>query len=259
MDKFMSDYPTNQERTADYLKKFDREKTIKFLIKEDNPLILDVGANVGSSLDEFKQWWPDSSIHCFEPQHECWNELEQMASKFHEKSVVINKCALGSIPNDQATFYSHEITSGQSGFNKINLQSQDSIHLNSLLNDNPQSLPEYEQSLNKERSVKIIRLDDYLERLNINRVNLLKIDTQGFENQVLEGLGGRLADIDVVITELIFYDYYEHSLSFSDIERFLIPAGFHLYDISHISKNPMNGRTDWVDVIYVNNRLRAGV
>ena len=26
----MSDYPTNQERTADYLKKFDREKTIKF-------------------------------------------------------------------------------------------------------------------------------------------------------------------------------------------------------------------------------------
>ena len=107
--------------------------------------------------------------------------------------------------------------------------------------------------------MKIIRLDDYLERLNINRVNLLKIDTQGFENQVLEGLGGRLADVDVVITELIFYDYYEHSLSFSDIERFLIPAGFHLYDISHISKNPMNGRTDWVDVIYVNNRLRAGV
>ena len=30
------------------------------------------------------------------------------------------------------------------------------------------------------------------------------------------------------------------------------PAGFHLYDINYISKNPMNGRTDWVDVIYVN-------
>lgn len=29
-----------------------------------------------------------------------------------------------------------------------------------------------------------------------------------------------------------------------------------LYDISHISKNPMNGRTDWVDVIYVNSRVR---
>ena len=42
----------------------------------------------------------------------------------------------------------------------------------------------------------------------------------------------------------------------TDIEKYLIPAGFQLYDISHISKNPMNGRTDWVDVIYINNRIR---
>ena len=55
----------------------------------------------------------------------------------------------------------------------------------------------------------------------------------------------------------MFYDYYERSLSFFDIERFLIPAGFRLYDINHISKNPMNGRTDWVDVIYVNDRMRV--
>ena len=50
-----------------------------------------------------------------------------------------------------------------------------------------------------------------------------------------------------------------NSLSFfinSDLERLLIPAGFKLYDINHIAKNPMNGRTDWVDVIYVNERLR---
>jgi hypothetical protein len=35
-------------------------------------------------------------------------------------------------------------------------------------------------------------------------------------------------------------------------QKILHPAGFRLYDISHISKNPMNGRTDWVDVIYLN-------
>ena len=61
--------PTNQERTADYLKIFDREKTIKYLIKDSHPFILDVGANVGTSLDEFKCWWPDATVHCFEPQH----------------------------------------------------------------------------------------------------------------------------------------------------------------------------------------------
>ena len=55
--------------------------------------------------------------------------------------------------------------------------------------------------------------------------------------------------------ELMLYDYYSRSLSFTDIENYLIPAGFQLYDISHIAKNPMNGRTDWVDVIYVNNQI----
>jgi FkbM family methyltransferase len=254
----MKNYPTNQERTTEYLEKFDREKTLKYLIKESCPVIVDVGANVGSTLDEFKSWWPDSQVHCFEPQQECWESLEQRAGKYAAASAVVNRCAAGSVPNDQATFYSHDINSGVSGFNKINLQSQDSIHLNRLLEVDPQALPEYEQSLNHERSVKIVRLDEYLNKAGIKRVNLLKIDTQGFEPQVLEGLGTRLADVDVVITELMFYDYYERSLSFSDIERFLLPAGFRLYDISHIAKNPMNGRTDWVDVIYVNNRVRSG-
>lgn len=252
----MNNYPTNQERTAEYLEKFDREKTLKYLIKESSPVIFDVGANVGSTLDEFKSWWPNSEVHCFEPQQECWESLEQRAGKYSAASAVINRCAAGNASNDHALFYSHNINSGVSGFNKINLQSLDSIHLNRLLEANPQALPEYEQSLNHERSVKVVRLDEYVNKLGIPRINLLKIDTQGFEPQVLEGLGSRLSDVDVVITELMFYDYYERSLSFSDIEHFLLPAGFRLYDISHIAKNPMNGRTDWVDVIYVNNRVR---
>lgn len=256
----MKKYPTNQERTAEYLKKFDRERTLKYLLKDKSPVIFDIGANIGTTLDEFKSWWPESKVHCFEPQKECWGALEQRARKYSEGSVLVNKFAAGSIADDAATFYTHDISSGVSGFNKINLQSQDSVHLRKLLEADAQALPEYEQALNHKRSVKIVRADEYMNALSreIDRVNLLKIDTQGFEPQVLEGFGSRLADVDVIVTELMFYDYYERSLSFSDIERFLLPAGFHLYDISHIAKNPMNGRTDWVDVIYVNDRLRNG-
>jgi len=93
-----------------------------------------------------------------------------------------------------------------------------------------------------------------MTKSNINKIDIVKIDTQGYEPEVLEGFGRKLSDIDLIITELMFYDYYERSLSFTDIEKYLIPAGFQLYDISHISKNPMNGRTDWVDVIYRNLR-----
>ena len=60
-----------------------------------------------------------------------------------------------------------------------------------------------------------------------------------------------LSRFKIVLAELNFYDLYEHQHSFSELEKYLLPHGFKLFDISHISKNPMNGRTDWVDVVYV--------
>lgn len=252
----MKNYKSNEERTAEYKQNFNREKVVKYLIKNESPLILDVGANNGSSIDEFKTWWPSSVIHSFEPQQECWEHLDLRVSNYPLGKLSINKCAVGNRSNIHASFYTHDMSTGVSGFNRINLQSKDSIQLNTMRNNDQHTISDFEVTLNHERKVEIIRLDNYLDKLKINHVDLLKIDTQGFEPEVLDGLGLKLSNIDVVISELMFYDYYERSLSFSDIEKYLLPAGFHLYDISHIAKNPMNGRTDWVDVIYVNNRLR---
>lgn len=251
----MGNYPTNEERTAEYLKRFDREKTLKYLIRSTAPVIFDVGANVGSTLDEFKTWWPEAIVHCFEPQQECWEPLTQRAGRFGSKAVV-NRFAVGNRNDDGATFYSHDISSGISGFNKVNLRSLDSIQLQKVSQDSQQAVREYAQALNHERKVRIVRPDEYMSSSGVAHLDLLKIDTQGYEPEVLAGFGQRLASVDVVITELMFYDYYERSLSFSDIEQHLVPAGFRLYDISHIAKNPMNGRTDWVDVIYVHERIR---
>jgi len=50
--------------------------------------------------------------------------------------------------------------------------------------------------------------------------------------------------------EVSFYDYYKNSTSFMDLEKYLIPAGFELFSILDISRNPMNGRTDWAEVLY---------
>jgi FkbM family methyltransferase len=252
----MSDKSLNIERTAAYLENFNREKVLKYLIRDACPAIIDVGANEGNTIREFKAWWPKASIHAFEPQQECWQILDEMAEKF--QSVVINKYALGNNQADEVAFYSHGLTSGQSGFNKINMASRDSINLNQLRTDGQDKMAEYEAALNHARAVSMRRLDHYAREQSITRIDLLKIDTQGFEPEVLEGAGKFLGNTGVVITELMFYDFYERSLSFTDIEKYLLPAGFILYDINHISKNPMNGRTDWVDVIYVNNKKLTG-
>ena len=255
----MKQYDNNQERTEKYFKNFNREKILKSLVNNEKPIIFDIGANLGQSLLEFKSWWEASEVHCFEPQEECWKNLEKIKNNFSNNEVCINKLAMSNVSKESKIFYSHEVdnTKGTSGFNKINLDSSDSIHLNDIKNSKSSNLmvEDYQKTINHKREVQVVRADSYLEDLNINHIDLLKIDTQGHEPEVLEGFGNRLKDVGCVITELMFYDYYERSLSFSDIEKFLIPAGFHLFDINHIVKNPMNGRTDWVDVIYINNKF----
>ena len=262
----MEKYKTNEERTLECLNNFSRENTLKIIMKKKSPVIFDIGANDGLSFKEFKNWWPKSIIHCFEPQKECWPLLQDRVNSFSkENKTFINKLAVSSNTQKKVSFFTHnidselsEFNSGLSGFNKINFESSDSINLDRIrkeLSNDDYGVDSYFKDINHERLVDKIRLDDYMKNLGINHIDILKIDTQGHEPEVLSGLGGRLVDVDIVVTELMFYDYYERKLSFSDIENYLLPAGFQLYDISHISKNPMNGRTDWIDVIYINKNL----
>ncbi len=246
----------NEERSLEYYNNWDTEKTLKNLIKKSDPLIFDVGANNGSSVNDFKAWWPESHIHCFEPQKECLQDLIDTAALYEGTgSVKINSVAAGNVPTKKATFYTHDINSGISGFNKINMESKDSINLNKLSDQGHNAKQQYADTLNHDRKVEVIRLDDYVNAIDSNlNIDFLKIDTQGFEPEVFDGFGDKLSNVDVVLTELLFFDFYERSLSFSDIEFYLLRAGFSIYDISHISKNPMNGRTDWVDAIYVHER-----
>ena len=90
---------------------------------------------------------------------------------------------------------------------------------------------------------------DLIEQ-KINKIDLLKVDVQGAESLVFEGSHNTLKRTKVVIVEICFFDYYENKGGFFDIEKFLKPKGFSLFTISEISYNPMNGRTDWVEVIY---------
>ena len=76
------------------------------------------------------------------------------------------------------------------------------------------------------------------------------MDAQGAEPEILENGIDSLKNTRIILTELNFYDLYKKSCSFYDLEKTLIPLGFELFDIAHVSKNPMNGRTDWVEVIY---------
>lgn len=239
---------TSENRTKQYLELFDKKKVLSFLLGESVGDVVDVGANIGQSCVEFKELWPSARIHCFEPQKECWGAFVNNTSKY--KDVRLNKFGLGA-DSGERSFYTHSMTSGQSGFYKINSDSKDSILFNSEFSEVEKR--EFLNKCNFERAVEIQRLDDYVEINKINTIDFMKIDTQGYELEVLKGSEKILKKIKLIQLEIMFYDFYEHNLSFRAVEEILHPHGFRLYDISYISKNPMNGRTDWVDVLYVNS------
>ena len=42
-------------------------KIIKLLVNNDTPIIFDVSANKGQSVEYYKKLFPNCIIHCFEP------------------------------------------------------------------------------------------------------------------------------------------------------------------------------------------------
>ena len=67
-----------------------------------------------------------------------------------------------------AIFYTHDINTGISGFNKINIDSKDSINLQKLGETGGDAKEAYAGTLNHDRKVEVIRLDDYVESIDPN-------------------------------------------------------------------------------------------
>jgi len=240
-------YKSSEQRTQDYIKRFDRDSVLSSLITNEEPIIFDVGANVGQTLKTFKQIWPESIIHCFEPIEEFYDVLLKNSLKYEE--VSCHNFAFGDKDLENVKFYYHEIQPMLSGVYKLNSNSKDSIGINE---PDLAGLKEgdFMNNANQEITVKQHKLDTFVGYWDIPKIDILKLDTQCSEAKILKGAEEPLKKTSVVLTELNFYDLYTRNLSFYDIEQYLKPAGFKLYDISYISKNPLNGRTDWVDVIY---------
>ena len=84
-------------------------------------------------------------------------------------------------------------------------------------------------------NTEIITLDEYVKEKNISNIDILKIDTQGFEDKVLLGAQNLLKNnrIKLIQLELIFSEIYENPPNIYDVEKTLIPNNYKLFGISN--------------------------
>ena len=100
------------------------------------------------------------------------------------------------------------------------------------------------------RRVRSARLDGLLPS-PLDRPCLLKIDTQGTELDVLEGLGQRLQEMDVVIIETSLLPFRIGAPVFADIVARLDVLGFAVYDVLEGHVRALDGALAQVDLVFV--------
>ena len=206
--------------------------------------VTDVGAYLGETAHWFSVLFPNATVWAVEPFPESFAKL---ALKSSNKLKPFN-FAVTNFDGSVELYYNS--IPHTSGIYPINSESSDSL---SVAQQGESGAAAVNSSVGSVM-VDARSLNSFVAEQNIQEIDLLKIDVQGAEVDVLKGSGQILNRVAVVLIEISLYDYYEKSSTIGDVESYLSPHGFSLWSVTDISNNPMNGRTDWVELLYVNSK-----
>lgn len=197
--------------------------------------VIDIGANKGQFAQGICQVLPDARIYAFEPLPSCYDEL---VTTFNEKPYFkAFNVALGNEAG-QISMYQNEFSPSSS--------------LLPLAELHKKTFPFAQEVLAQE--VKVIKLDDIAESLELCEPILVKIDVQGFEDKVIEGGSLVLQKASVIIIELSILTLYEGQPLFDGVYQKLISLGFKYYGNLDQAQNT-DGQILYVDSIFVKEQI----
>lgn len=197
--------------------------------------IFDVGAYDGSSVAWLHNAFPEATIYSFEPFGPSYDKL--CARVAGNKSVVPIRMALGDV--DGAATY-HANSNALTG---------------SLLPNAPTIELYAPTNMVRPKEVLVVeeaRMDGFCSARQIDRIDVLKIDTQGFEARVLSGAGRMLNPTSIrgVMLEMNFVDLYEGQASADRLMTMLHSSGYRLFGFCGINCSNENG-WHWADALFV--------
>ncbi len=200
-------------------------KLFKFLKKNNFmnfDIFFDVGAHKGESIILFSRNFNIKKIYSFEPSPINYRELEKnkeiIKSKFKNLEINIENYALGS--ENKKSKINQLSESSSSTINQINQNSKYFKKKNLFLRLNKNNNFQTELEINQ------IKLSDYIYEKQIPKIDFLKIDTEGYEFNVLVGLGKYLKNVSLIMFEHHYHNMIVKGYSFSDINNLLKKNNF---------------------------------
>jgi len=196
-------------------------------------LVFDIGANAGQFATELRSVGYKGRIVSFEPLLDAYRAAASVAAR-DPKWTVHERGAIGD--------YDGEV--------EINIAGN-SVSSSVLPMLDSHSSAEVSSAYIGSEKVPIYRLDSITPGYVQNSSSyFLKIDTQGFEWQVLDGACSTLGQARGVLCELSLVPLYEGQRLWMDLLQRLESEGFTLWSIQKGFTDPRDGRTLQVDAIF---------
>lgn len=195
-------------------------------------LVIDVGAYRGLYAQELRHIGYAERIISYEPVSESYQALEQRAQ--HDDLWDTYKCALGDV-NEQAT---------------INISQN--RYSSSFLSVLPSSVSSaFGSECASQEAIDMVTLDSVIDSLHVPGHGVyLKIDTQGYEDKVLDGAKKALKMIDTIQLEMSIVSLYSEALLFDEMHRRLVELGYRLVSIEPGFTNEDTGELLQFDGVY---------
>lgn len=190
-------------------------------------IVFDVGANEGQTYRWVKHHQPGAKLYCFEPVRSTYEKL------------------IGTYKNDSGAVFEQMALGDRAGEQRIKLFSDYSV-LNSLRTD----LMNHDENA-KEEIIRIDTLDAYCVRHEIKQIDLLKIDTEGYELSVLKGAENMLNQrkISFVYCEVGFMKSNNRNTNLAELTEYLAAKNYFFYGLYQLDAH------DWYNGNHLGNAL----
>lgn len=210
----------------------DIARRLKIIKNLGVTLIFDVGANTGQFAKEMRRLGYRGRLVSFEPLQAAYQVLAKAASK--DPDWKANHFALGD----------------QNGRIQINVAGNS--FSSSILN----MLPAHEKSAPGSsyvttEEIEISSMDSVFQSFfRPGDSVMLKIDTQGYERQVLNGAKDSLKYVTIIQLEMSMVPLYENEMLFMDMVKYLEILGYSLYSLENGFSDDFTGQLLQVDGIF---------
>lgn len=177
------------------------------------PCIVEAGAFRGDGTLFMSEWWPQATIHAFEPVPELFAQLN--SSVAGKGQVRTYPYALGEAEGER-TFYVGEKrrypgVASQSG---SLLKPKDRLNWTSFM--------VYPRTVN----VPVVTLDAWARQHGVSHIDLFWLDVQGYAFNVLKHARDILQSTRLIYTEVEFVEAYEQQHCYEEVKTWLEELGF---------------------------------